>query len=400
MLSNNQFLVRSTRNLAKSGYHKFVRPVGSSTLQIASSHSLLSRANLQSHTTNQVSGCYYYDEEEIFECPKPAGLQPLPEEFETEIGTKKLPKPFVSLVKEVDLVGSWGLPVAPETMYLVEEAEGSIRRLFDTVVKTTVEGYLPMHRGSSHASTTITEPVASFVGPFDDEYFHWFTDYLPRILGLEAYKSQTGEAPKVLIPADPPDWLTKSLEWTGVGSDRWIEYPGGRVHVKNLVIPSMRRHAYDDDVEGWSVVSPKSMRILRDRIREATSVTPSSTERVYISRSDSDERRVVNEDEVMNLLDRRGFERYVLSELSLYEQARLFANASEVVSPHGAGLVNTIYGEDLSVVELFGDTINPCYYSLAAGFGFNYAYLCCEPTGPDMRVNVDKLESTLGTLDS
>jgi len=358
----------------------------------------VARSDFRAEALDCLGPCHRYEDAEVFDSPPPTGLETLPDPFETEVGTRTIPAPFVSTVADVDLLGLWGLAVTPGNRYVVEQAEGSLRRLSDTLVMTVGEGLAPVHRGPAHASTTLSSPTVSFVGRFDTEFFHWFTDHLPRVLGIEAYRRQTGVAPQILLPPDPPAWLTDSLAWVGVDRDRWVTHPGGRVHVEELVVPAMRRHAYDDDQDGWSIVSPRSLRILRDRMRTAVDVTPAASERVYISRADASERQVVNEAEVVETLAQRGFERYLLSELSLAEQVRLLAHASVVVGPHGAGLTNMIYGDDLDVVELFGETVNPCYYSIAAGLGFDYGYLCCDPTEDGMRVDVEDLAAVLDAV--
>ncbi|TKX52297.1 glycosyltransferase family 61 protein, partial [Halorubrum sp. SS7] len=87
--------------------------------------------------------------------------------------------------------------------------------------------------------------------------------------------------------------------------------------------------------------------------------------RVYISRDDADERRVVNETQVVRLLEDYGFSRVILSNLSLAEQIVLFYQADVVIGPHGAGLLNAVYSEDVQVIEIFGDYRNACYYTMS-----------------------------------
>jgi hypothetical protein len=65
------------------------------------------------------------------------------------------------------------------------------------------------------------------------------------------------------------------------------------------------------------------------------------------------------------------------------------------VGPHGAGLTNILYGEDLTVVELFGDKTMATFDRLAENMNHNYRYLQCEQEGLDIRVDVDELDETL-----
>jgi hypothetical protein len=63
------------------------------------------------------------------------------------------------------------------------------------------------------------------------------------------------------------------------------------------------------------------------------------SQRVYLSRDDAATRRVVNEVEVMNLLDRYGFSKVIMTNLSFFEQARLLNSAKHIffiAGSHGA----------------------------------------------------------------
>ncbi len=76
------------------------------------------------------------------------------------------------------------------------------------------------------------------------------------------------------------------------------------------------------------------------------SLVPEGTttpDKIYISRRDS--RTVENETEIVRLLEARGFRKYLFEtgELSLIEQWRLVAGASQIVAIHGAGLTPLIF---------------------------------------------------------
>lgn len=119
-------------------------------------------------------------------------------------------------------------------------------------------------------------------------------------------------------------------------------------------------------------------------------------DKVYVSRTGADLRQVVNEPEVLTVLERKGFEPYVLSELSVAEQAELFAGLDAVVAPHGTGLSNLVYGDDLTVVELFLDTaVRPFFFVHAMERGFGYACVVCEQRGSDMVVDTEELRSVV-----
>ena len=88
-------------------------------------------------------------------------------------------------------------------------------------------------------------------------------------------------------------------------------------------------------------------------------------DKIYVSRRDS--RTVENETEVVRLLEGRGFRKYLFEsgKLSLIDQWRLMAGASQIVAIHGAGLTPLILNarglarepgdrSGLRIVELYG----------------------------------------------
>lgn len=104
--------------------------------------------------------------------------------------------------------------------------------------------------------------------------------------------------------------------------------------------------------------------------------------RIYISREKAYNcRHIVNEDEMLAVLDRHGFKKYLLETLSPQEQIDLFYDAEIVLSPHGAGLTNMIFGSKLKVIELFsGSVAFPHYYYLSKACGHEYTYAFGQPS--------------------
>ena len=64
--------------------------------------------------------------------------------------------------------------------------------------------------------------------------------------------------------------------------------------------------------------------------------------RLYVRRGAA-KRAVLNEDDVLAMLEPRGFEAVVMDDRSVSEQAGIFASASVIVAPHGAALANLVF---------------------------------------------------------
>nr|WP_303648655.1 glycosyltransferase family 61 protein [Haloarchaeobius litoreus] len=316
----------------------------------------------------------------------------------------QLDAPFVCEVPDVDLVGPDALAVT-HGGYVFENSLQYEKRLTVSGLRSLQRGVWPTQSRWLRPSARV-ETAVSLVGPWTNNYTHWFQDYLTRLEGLEHYRAKTGENPTLLIPKDASGWMRDALRAVGYPEDSWIEYPGGRVGVDRLVVPSVRHEAMADAEvhDRRRVYSPTGIRWLRNRI--LTNVEPVFTcehsPRVYISRENALKRRVVNQEQVMEVLSNWGFSAYRPEELSFAEQVTLFSNAEAIVAPHGSGLMNQMFAEDAVVVELMGKkqtvTSPATEYYYAELLGHDYGCVPGEPVGPDVRTDTEGVEAVLREL--
>ena len=131
------------------------------------------------------------------------------------------------------------------------------------------------------------------------------------------------------------------------------------------------------------------MRLGRDRER-----SPGGS-RVFISREDATIRQVTNADAILPVLDEYGFETHVLTELSVAEQIARFSDADIVVAPHGAGLTNLVYADDVAIVELFGQKKLASFARLATMLDQTYTSVGCEQRGVNLVVDPDRLAAAI-----
>lgn len=226
---------------------------------------------------------------------------------------------------------------------------------------------------------------ASLISHWCRGYFHWITDALPRIAVLEA----TGFADaELIVPVPLPAWRRRSLELVGVDASRLTPFTD---HLSTDVLIWPRPVSATGHPPAWAC------RWLRERVGEAPSRRPLDPRRLYLTRRDMQRRRVANEDDVWRVLEPLGFEAIEPGTLTLDEQIALFAAAEIVVAPHGGALTNILFGDGMTVVELFAPTyINTCYYGLAARCGHRYRFLIGTAAGDsDMHIDPSRLRSVL-----
>jgi capsular polysaccharide biosynthesis protein len=120
---------------------------------------------------------------------------------------------------------------------------------------------------------------------------------------------------------------------------------------------------------------PVRLNALRQRLVGNANITPRS--RLYISREKCHYRKLRNESEIWPELERRGFEKVFLEDLSLQEQIRKLHSAEIVLGVHGAGFANILFCRSgTHVIEIQDpEDPNPHFYALASLLGLRYSLL-------------------------
>lgn len=110
------------------------------------------------------------------------------------------------------------------------------------------------------------------------------------------------------------------------------------------------------------------------RLAGAVRDVPTGHDAIYIARSDSKQRRVVNEAALIELLRAWGVSIVEGSAMTLAQQVNLFRNARTVIGAHGAGLTNLAFCRPGALVyEMVQDIYpNACFNVLAQACGLTY----------------------------
>lgn len=179
--------------------------------------------------------------------------------------------------------------------------------------------------------------------PFGKNYYHCIVDVVLRLPSY-IYITNSFVPSPVFVVTSPltslPSFYQEFLSILGIEIHEQ-EY----VKAKKLIVASPARvgFAYSRN----AIAKLQQLLYARLNIEQTY-----KKERIYITRRDARSRRVINEDEVINLMDKWNFKIYELEQLTVEEQVRLFANADIVVGPHGAGLTNIIFSSRPTLLEL------------------------------------------------
>lgn len=283
-------------------------------------------------------------------------------------------QPFVTAIDEVTLLGSDPVALTRDGRVLSETIHTTANPHHRRITRAATSAFLDSPRqmvsaalGRSRTTGTgETVDCAAVLQSRWNNYYHWTLEHLPKLRGIAHYEQETGETVSLVVQEDPPSFVTESLELLGYG-DRIVEWDGTKTHVETLVLPS------------FPELLPRTLDWLRDRAFDSVAPATDGPDWIYLSREGAKKRRVVNESALASVFETHGVETVHPERLSMREEIALVQSVEGVIGPHGAGLTAILWGEDLSVVELFNDVVKPPYYTMATVLGHDYAALSGQP---------------------
>ncbi|MCX5923340.1 MAG: glycosyltransferase family 61 protein [Candidatus Dependentiae bacterium] len=216
--------------------------------------------------------------------------------------------------------------------------------------------------------------VAVITQPAYGNYFHWLTEVLCRLALLEI----SGEPYDYIYTPQDRAYIKGSLDLWGIPQEKILTPSNDDTYLqaKEIIIPSLVSNSSLNSIYFSCYVQPHLIKYVINKLLAAAKEFPSEHEkskRIFISRKDSPQRKLLNEDDVFALLKPHGFVRYELEHLSVTQQILLFHNAEIVISPQGTGLANCIFcTPKTQIIELF-QGLNDCtFWYLSQELGLNY----------------------------
>jgi len=207
-------------------------------------------------------------------------------------------------------------------------------------------------------------------------YFHWLTDVLTRLFTI---KDRLPDM-VLLLPGkyEELDFVRSSLKPFPL---RGVEFIAQSevLFCEKLMLPTHTAPSGNYNEELIRGVRNLLVGFYSDR------VSSSLSDRIYISRGRARKRKIKNEEEVIEILREFDFKTVYAEDCSFEQQVKIAANATYLVSNHGAGLSNMLFmNPGSSVLEMRNkaDRVNNCYFTLASALGLNYFYQACESERP------------------
>jgi len=227
-------------------------------------------------------------------------------------------------------------------------------------------------------------------GDWSSNFWHWCCESLP--VALAAHDG--GFTGSYLVPDIP--FAADTLKLLGIRPDRILTADGGDYFLECMSLLGKRR--------GSDPATLPALSRIRTALRHAFA-GQHPERRLYVSRNGNPDsmRKIVNEPGLLELLERFGFVKLHMEELSLEEQLACTCNASVLLGPHGAGMTHcTFMPEKSLVLELFAPSyVNPCLIPVCRLLEHRYFQItspCCHQGyqyGQDIDPFLEYLELTL-----
>ena len=291
-----------------------------------------------------------------------AASQVLPHQFIDSLKWR-MPRTFVLALDDARLWGRDAIAISNDDTVLADQTNAFRLRPEE----------LPIMRRLWLGRPRRVPGVSAMIGgTYAQSYYHWMFDLLPRLDLL----SRSGLEFDRLIAPDSLAYQRETLEAAGVPAEGRVSYSDDTyLHLDRLLFPS---------VPGTPGQSPPAVcEFLRGLFR-AEITGQHQTRRLYLSRADTNRRKLANEDAIIAALEPFGFDSVTMTGRSVSEQARLFAQAEVIVAPHGGALTNLVFCQPATkVIELFPPGYTPvCFWTIADAVGLDYRPLFDDSSEP------------------
>lgn len=264
--------------------------------------------------------------------------------------------------------------------------DGTLVRELSREWLTTPDGHCKLKKPTLLPKIHHHKRIASISIEHNSNYCHFFYDCLPRIPILR----ECGFADLPLYAPMALPFQREILDLMGYTPDRLIASVDQQiVQADELYIPCYDGIQGDFPAHVRTFIREELLTAARKRKPEVR-----FPRRLYISRNDSDSRRIVNEEALYAELKPLGFEFLVLAEMSIVDQILAFADAKCIVTPHGASLTNLVFGKpECALLEIFPPRLQaPFYQNLSRNMGmtaFEYRAKGIQIGNGDLAQNIE-----------
>ncbi|MCO6509870.1 MAG: glycosyltransferase family 61 protein, partial [Aridibacter famidurans] len=198
-------------------------------------------------------------------------------------------------------------------------------------------------------------------------YHHWLAEAAPKFILFEDLLRKG----RILMPKHRPGFIREFLDIFGFDN---IEETEENVFARSLNVISNPNSGHFD--------AGHLAQFRQASFERLGLVGKSRGRKVYVTRMNAKVRKVVNDDELIGLLEGKGYEIFDLDNTPFIDQLKLFSETRIFVSLHGSALTNMIFmppgGAILEFYPKVNDEekeLNACFYRMARVLGHEHRFI-------------------------
>ncbi len=224
----------------------------------------------------------------------------------------------------------------------------------------------------------------------DDQVYHWIFDNLSRLYCID--KISKLKTYPLIIKNQLSKFQKRTLKLLGI-KNKIIYEKNYDIEVKKLIFPS---------IPSPPVLNKYTLNWLRNKFllnikKNHLFKKTNFPKKIFISRNDSNHRKIINENELSEKLQNIGYKIINLSKLKVEHQILLFNNADKIILPHGAAGIHLLFiKKNTKIFEIQSpDQLNNSLYLISKNFGGNHKIAIGKDPVDDYKKNyfidVDKI---------
>ena len=208
------------------------------------------------------------------------------------------------------------------------------------------------------------------VGLIENNYSHAWTE-----LAARAYASSVSKIKYDYILIDFENEFTRQIIKILNLSDKKILIGSKYTYLtaNNLIYPELINNFKEYFINGISIYHRKYLPswikfLYREALNNIKLSNKENTFRkVYISRREKSFRKIINENNLIHLLERKGYQTLYFEDYSVVDQIKIMQDSNEVIAIHGAGLVNINFcRRGTKILELFPSNYQCAFFYMQA----------------------------------
>lgn len=196
----------------------------------------------------------------------------------------------------------------------------------------------PQQEHADHAGDT-------YVIGGSDNFYHFVTNYLARVY---YYRDADPARSRFVVSDAMPAHYYEFFPPLGIDPAKLKKVPAQEYNLFPRAIIANLPHYMHGGLRG----DARAFRWLRERLARKA---PAGRHRLLLSRSRAAHRRLVNEDELLQIAAKQGFAKIFPEDYSVPQLLEMLSATEVLISPYGAGATNSLFcPEDCVIVDLVG----------------------------------------------